>query len=164
MLKELPMAKKSGRISGKKSRISARKSGRKSSVKRKKYVAAEVSREPFIAICSECYGEFVLNPRPDVQNIVCPDCDHGATAPSEEFLKKWTQVKKMSRKKLIISLVALGVLFLLGLIWMMLQINPLNFVDNDGMNYAFLFGAIVATGVFFYFGGTYEASRHEIYF
>ncbi len=152
--------KKSGRISGKK------KSGRRPSARKREYarVVVPLSRAPLKIICSECYEEFTLDPKEDLETIVCPECDHGASAPSEEFLRKWTKAKKVARKKLIVAFVAFGLLFILGLVWMLLQVNPGNFVDNDGMNYSFFGAVILLTGIFLYFGGTYEASRVEAYF
>ncbi len=143
----------------------AKKAGRAPARRRRDYVPAGVSAKwvPFKAICSECYEEFVVTPRPGLENIVCPECDHGTKAPSEEFMRKWTHLKKQETKKLIIALIAFGIIFVLGLVWMFLMVNP-EYKEKTGMHYGFLGVMIVLTAVVLYFGGTYEGSRHETYF
>jgi len=144
----------------------AKKSGKRPPVKRRRdHVPVGVSAKwtPFKAICSECYEEFVVTPKPNLENIVCPECDHGAKAPSEEFMRKWTHLKKQENKKLIIALIAFGAIFILGLVWMFLMVNP-TYKENGGMHYAFLGLTIVLTVLVLYFGGSYEGNRHEAYF
>ena len=119
--------------------------------------------EPVKVICSECYEEFVVTPRPGLENVVCPECDHGAKAPSEEFMRKWTHLKKQENKKLIIAIIAFGLIFILGLTWMFLMVNP-EYKEETGMHYAFLGIIIVLTFITLYFGGSYEGNRYEAYF
>ncbi|MFH1415123.1 MAG: hypothetical protein ABIH89_03445, partial [Elusimicrobiota bacterium] len=70
------------------------KSGRTQSIKIQKRskktltLAATPWQKPFRIICSECYEEFVVTPKDGVNAILCPECDHGAKAPSDEFLRK----------------------------------------------------------------------------
>lgn len=144
----------------------AKKSGRRVPARRRRdFIPPSVTAKwvPFKAICSECYEEFVVTPKPGLETIVCPECDHGAKAPSEEFLRKWTHQRKQENKKLIIALAAFGAIFVLGLVWMLLMVNP-NYKEETGMHYAFVGIMIVLTVVVLYFGGTYEGSRHEAYF
>jgi hypothetical protein len=144
----------------------AKKSGRKAPARRRRdFIPPTVAAKwaPFKAICSECYEEFVVIPKPDLETIVCPECDHGAKAPSEEFLRKWTFHKKQESKKLIIAIIAFGIIFVLGLVWLLLMVNP-TYKDSQEMHYAFLGIMIVMAAVVLYFGGTYEGNRYEAYF
>jgi hypothetical protein len=105
-----------------------KKPGEKRAVKvrrRREFVptAAPPWTGPFTVICSECYEEFVVTPREGVESVTCPLCDHGSKAPTEEFLRKLGQRKRVERKKLILALAFFGIMFLLGLVWLFLMIN-----------------------------------------
>ena len=144
----------------------AKKSGRTPKVRRRRdHVPSTVQAKwaPFKAICSECYEEFTVTPKPGLETIVCPECDHGAKAPSEEFMRKWTHHKAQESKKLIIAAIALSIMIILGLTWMFIMVNPEN-KEEEAMHYAFLFVMIVLTVIVLYFGGTYESNRYEAYF
>lgn len=144
----------------------AKKSGRAPAVRRRRdFIPPSVTAKwaPFRAICSECYEEFVVTPKPGLENIVCPECDHGAKAPSEEFMRKWTHHKKQENKKLLIAVAAFGAIVILGLVWMLLMVNP-TYKEETGMHYAFVGIMIVLAAIVLYFGGTYEGNRYETYF
>lgn len=118
---------------------------------------------PFEAICSECYEKFVVEPKPGLESIVCPECDHGAKAPSEEFMRKWTHLKNIENKKLLIAIAAFAGIFLLSLVWMLLMVNP-EYKESTGMHYAFLGIDIILAAVTVYFAAGYEGNRYEAYF
>ena len=133
--------------------------------RRKGFIPAGVTAKwvSFEAICSECYETFVVDPKPGLGSIVCPECDHGAKAPSEEFMRKWTHVKSIENKKLLIALGAFTGMFLLSLVWMLLMVNP-EYKDNTGMHYVFIGIDVILAAVTLYFAAGYEGNRYEVYF
>jgi hypothetical protein len=143
----------------------AKKAGRAPARRRRDFIPPGVQAKwvPFKAICSECYEEFVVVPKPGLDTIVCPECDHGSKAPSEEFMRKWTHHKGQENKKLIIAIAAFSTIIILGLVWMFLMVNPA-YKEETGMHYAFVGIMVVLAVIVLYFGGTYEGRRYEAYF
>jgi hypothetical protein len=143
----------------------AKKSGKPPARRRRDFIPPSVTAKwlPFRAICSECYEEFVVDPKPGLNTIVCPECDHGAKAPSEEFMRKWTHHKKQENKKLLVALIAFSAIVVLGLVWLLLMVNP-EYKEETGLHYAFVGLMVVLAALVLYFGGSYESNRYEAYF
>jgi hypothetical protein len=119
---------------------------------------------PFKVICSECYDEFVVTPKEGIEGMTCPSCDHGAKAPSEEFLRKLGHYKRLERKKLILAIAFFAVMFLLGLLWLFLMVNEAAYIGNTAMHYALLGAVVLCFVLVIYFAAGYESSKYDVYF
>jgi hypothetical protein len=146
-----------------------KKSGRREAIRVRRRIETVPSTAPpwtgpFKAICSECYDEFFITPKEGVETLTCPNCDHPAKAPSQEFLRKLGHLKRLERKKLTLALVFFGIMFLLGLVWLFLMVNEPAYIGAAGMHYGFVAALILCFVLVIYFGAGYEGSRHDVYF
>jgi len=119
---------------------------------------------PFKVVCSECYDEFVVTPKEGVETMTCPSCDHGAKAPSEEFLRKLGHYKRAERKKLILAIAFFGIMFILGLVWLFLMVNEAAYLGNRTMHYSFAAALALCFVLIIYFAAGYESRKYDVYF
>lgn len=96
--------------------------------------------------------------------MTCPSCDHGAKAPTEEFLRKLGHYKRIERKNLTLAVTFFGIMFLLGLVWLFLMVNEAAYLGNATMHYAFVGALIFCFVLVIYFGALYEGSKYDVYF
>jgi len=121
--------------------------------------------KPFKVICGECYEDLVFEPRPGVKEMYCAECDHGAQAPDEQWLARWTYYRSLQFKYFIGAFVSLLAMIVLGIVWMMILLPAEE--ENwqwSGTHYVFaalLIICLIATG---YFAYMFERNRYEAYF
>jgi len=119
--------------------------------------------KPFIVICGECYEEVVFEPREGVKEIYCGECDHGAHAPSEEWLRRWTYYKGLETKYGVLGALCAVAIVVVAVVWTLLLTYPENWEWNT-LNYVFaaVEGALLVAVC--YFGYMHERNRYEAYF
>jgi hypothetical protein len=119
--------------------------------------------KPFPVICIECYEEFIADPGRDAKVIHCPECDHPAKMPEEEFLEKWTIYKRAERNRLIGAIVSFTFMAILAVIWVLLLAKPEN-AKKGALNMVFPAFMLISFMVGVFFAIIYERGRHEAYF
>ncbi|MFH1421212.1 MAG: hypothetical protein ABIH42_00625, partial [Planctomycetota bacterium] len=114
--------------------------------------------------CSECYEEFVVTPKDGVNAILCPECDHGAKAPSDEFLRKLGYHKQRESKKLIFAIVFFSLMLITSFVWILMLVNEPYDFELEGIYYVLPALMVIFMGVVIYFSVEYEGNRYEVYF
>ncbi|TET35559.1 MAG: hypothetical protein E3J72_10435 [Planctomycetota bacterium] len=154
--------KKKGDEEKKKDKTVAKIDKKKIRMKGKPDIGATGPR-PFPIICIECYEEFIIDPGRDTKVVHCPECDHPAKMPEEEFLEKWTIYKRSERNRLIGAVVSFAFMAVLGVIWVLLLAKPEN-AKKGALNMVFPAFMLISFMVGVFFSIIYERGRHEAYF
>jgi predicted RNA-binding Zn-ribbon protein involved in translation (DUF1610 family) len=169
LAEEEPAQKKKRKITRKRTRsarvrTTSRRSSRKSRKSRMQPVMrGELKNRSFLAVCSECYEEFIVDPNYKAEKFNCPECDHQAIMADEEYLRKFYGAKKNENFYLLMALVSFGVLALVFFVWHLVLVNPAN-ADEGVFNWGFLFIMVLAFVSGIYFSIRYEIRRYEAYF
>jgi hypothetical protein len=116
-------------------------------------------------ICSECYTDFVFNPKTTATQVTCPVCMHVGGVAERDAQAKFQIAKGRERKKFMGGLIP-GVLFLAtGLVWMFL-LNRAGSAEALGapQHYGLLGVTLILFITTVFQGVKYESARYEVYF
>lgn len=161
------------------SRVSRFRKGAKASKKEKRGAGIPKPKEPVVesavpAVCSECFGDFLLSSKTDKDRITCPACGHIGLIEENTF-EEISRQRQNHRKNFILATVTTCLAFLLILVFGLLNSWPfateklpsgrieLTFPDET-VNMVLLGLGLLLLLVGFFTIVRYERSRVEVYF
>ena len=126
------------------------------------------------AICSECFGDFLISTTTTKERISCPNCGHVGII--EEGAFEDIERRRANHKKAFLTaLIVNGLAVILILLWGLFNSWPLAAkllpggqirwsFPGDTLNLILLGGGLIALILGFIFVSRYEKSRVEVYF
>ncbi len=153
----------------------SRKSSTKKGAKKKKTLPIKKKQvklnNAVPAVCSECYGDFLISTTPSDNNITCPSCGHVGIAEKDCFQaigEERSQHKTNFIVALCVNIAALLCVMSWGLFnsWPFASVNAKGTTDGLGetTNMVVLGAGVVLLLVGFFLVHKYEKNRVEVYF
>ena len=112
-------------------------------------------------VCSECYSDFLYVQKSSGNQLTCPACGHTGVTPDVAEVQRMVMAKATESKDYLTAVVP-GVLFVLVVLYYLLQLNGGSL--SSGLNYGLLGASVVLFLVTVIFAARYEKSRCEVYF